>query len=92
MLSPLASITLVRTVSFSVYQRAKYTYDAWMTRVSGHSPLAIANTRGARPNLNTMACFFTAGATAGAVITFIACTRTPRTNGNSCFESSSDNR
>lgn len=72
-LSPLASITLVRTVSFSVYQRAKYTYDAWMTRVSGSSPLAIANTRGARPNLNTMSCFFTAGATAGAVITFIAC-------------------
>ncbi|KAK7732888.1 hypothetical protein SLS57_000831 [Botryosphaeria dothidea] len=60
-------------VSFSVYQRAKYTYDAWMTRVSGSSPLAIANTRGARPNLNTMSCFFTAGATAGAVITFIAC-------------------
>ncbi|KAK7532397.1 mitochondrial carrier domain-containing protein [Phyllosticta citribraziliensis] len=72
-ISPLASITLVRTVSFSVYQRAKYTYDEWMKRATGSSPLAIANSTGAMPNIATMSCFGAAGATAGAVITFIAC-------------------
>ncbi|KAF2142424.1 uncharacterized protein K452DRAFT_226779 [Aplosporella prunicola CBS 121167] len=72
-LSPLASITFVRTVSFSVYQRAKYTYDDWIRKGFGYSPLDIANAPGAKPNLITMSCFGAAGATAGAVITFIAC-------------------
>ncbi|KAF2085869.1 mitochondrial carrier [Saccharata proteae CBS 121410] len=72
-LSPLASITLVRTVSFSIYQRAKYAYDDFYYRTTGHSPLAIANTTGAMPTFATMSCFGTAGAVAGGFITFIAC-------------------
>ncbi|EON62868.1 hypothetical protein W97_02093 [Coniosporium apollinis CBS 100218] len=71
--SPLASITLVRTVSFSIYQKAKYTYDGWIRRATGSSPLVIANTKDALPTLGTVTCFGAAGATAGAVITFIAC-------------------
>ncbi|KAF2759486.1 mitochondrial carrier [Pseudovirgaria hyperparasitica] len=71
--SPLASITLVRTVSFSIYQKAKYTYDSWIFRSTGQSPLVVANTKNAMPTLATMACFGAAGATAGCVISFIAC-------------------
>ncbi|KAF2461611.1 mitochondrial carrier domain-containing protein [Lineolata rhizophorae] len=71
--SPLASITLVRTASFSIYQKAKYTYDDWIHRATGHSPLVIANTRDALPNLFTVGCFGAAGATSGALITAIAC-------------------
>jgi solute carrier family 25 carnitine/acylcarnitine transporter 20/29 len=71
--SPLASITLVRTVSFSIYQRSKYAIDDWMYQATGSSPLVIANTKGALPTLSTMTCFGLAGATAGATITAIAC-------------------
>jgi len=71
--SPLASITLVRTVSFSIYQRSKYALDSWIDRATGSSPLRIANTKGATPTLSTVTCFGLAGATAGAVITTIAC-------------------
>ena len=72
-LSPLASITLVRTISFSIYQKAKYKIDDWMQRTTGTSPLMTANTKGAWPTLSTITCFGVAGATAGAAITFIAC-------------------
>lgn len=72
--SPLLSITLVRTVSFSIYQRSKYAIDDWIYQATGSSPLVIANTKGAYPTLSTVACFGLAGAGAGAVITAIACT------------------
>ncbi|KAF2635874.1 mitochondrial carrier [Massarina eburnea CBS 473.64] len=71
--SPLASITLVRTVSFSIYQKSKYTLDSWIYQATGSSPLVIANTKDALPTLSTIACFGLSGATAGAVITTIAC-------------------
>ena len=72
-LAPLASITLVRTVSFSIYQRAKYTLDDWIYKQTGTSPLKVANTQGALPNLSTVACFSVAGAVSGAAVTAIAC-------------------
>ncbi|KAF1955461.1 mitochondrial carrier [Byssothecium circinans] len=71
--SPLASITLVRTVSFSIYQKSKYTLDDWIYKTTGSSPLVIANTKDALPTISTIACFGLSGATAGAVITTIAC-------------------
>ncbi|KAF2117757.1 mitochondrial carrier domain-containing protein [Lophiotrema nucula] len=71
--SPLASITLVRTVSFSIYQKSKYALDDWIYQATGTSPLVTANTRDAWPNLSTISCFGLAGATAGAAITAIAC-------------------
>lgn len=78
--SPLLSITLVRTVSFSIYQRSKYAIDDWIYQATGSSPLVIANTKGAYPTLSTVACFGLAGAGAGASITAIACTNTYKYN------------
>ncbi|KAI0878484.1 mitochondrial carrier protein [Hypoxylon argillaceum] len=71
--APLASVTLVRTVSFSIYQRSKYVYSDWMARNLGFCPLEHVNKNGAYPNLGTIACFGAAGATAGSGITLIAC-------------------
>ncbi|KAI1165487.1 mitochondrial carrier protein [Nemania serpens] len=71
--APLASVTLVRTVSFSIYQRSKYVYSDWMARNVGFCPLEHVNKTGAYPNLGTIACFGAAGATAGSGITLIAC-------------------
>ncbi|KAL7623888.1 hypothetical protein AAE478_005444 [Parahypoxylon ruwenzoriense] len=71
--APLASVTLVRTISFSIYQRSKYVYSDWMKKHIGFCPLEHVNKNGAYPNLGTIACFGAAGATAGSGITFIAC-------------------
>ncbi|KAI1800952.1 mitochondrial carrier domain-containing protein [Daldinia bambusicola] len=71
--APLASVTLVRTISFSIYQRSKYVYSDWMKKHLGFCPLEHVNKNGAYPNLGTIACFGAAGATAGSGITFIAC-------------------
>lgn len=71
--APLASVTLVRTISFSVYQRSKYTYGAWIKRNFDFDPLLHINTPGTYPTLSTLACFGAAGATAGSFITLIAC-------------------
>ncbi|KAF2002728.1 mitochondrial carrier [Amniculicola lignicola CBS 123094] len=71
--SPLASITLVRTVSFSIYQKSKYAIDDSIYRLTGSSPLVIANTKDAWPTFSTVACFGLSGAIAGAAITAIAC-------------------
>ncbi|KAI9794832.1 MAG: hypothetical protein M1816_002960 [Peltula sp. TS41687] len=71
--APLFSITLVRTVSFSIYQKTKYLYSSWLEKVTGSSPLATSKSPGSYPTLSTIACFGAAGATAGAAITSIAC-------------------
>lgn len=71
--APLASITLVRTVSFSIYQRSKYVYSAWLKRNFDIDVLGHVNTKGTYPNLISVACFGAAGATAGSCITLIAC-------------------
>lgn len=69
----MASITLVRTVSFSIYQRAKYSYSAWVKRNFDFDIIAHVNRGGTYPNLYSIACFGAAGATAGSAITFLAC-------------------
>ncbi|PQE17759.1 mitochondrial carrier protein [Rutstroemia sp. NJR-2017a BVV2] len=71
--APLASVTLVRTISFSVYQRSKYSYAAWFERNFGIDPLVHVNTAGTYPTFSTIACFGAAGATAGSFITLVAC-------------------
>lgn len=70
---PMISVTVVRTISFSLYQRAKYAADSGITRMTGKSPLAMANAPNSYPNLYTLACFSSAGAVAGAFITTISC-------------------
>ncbi|THW55387.1 hypothetical protein D6C98_06443 [Aureobasidium pullulans] len=71
--TPMASVTLVRTISFGLYQRSKHAIDRYMTQMTGQSPLDLANQKGQYPTLSTIACFSSAGATAGAAITFISC-------------------
>ncbi|KAL9046446.1 MAG: hypothetical protein Q9214_000720 [Letrouitia sp. 1 TL-2023] len=72
-LAPLASITLVRTVSFSIYQKAKYSYSAAIGQATGEEPLITVNRPGSIPTFGTIACFGTAGATAGGIVAAIAC-------------------
>ena len=74
MLAPLISVTIVRTFSFSVYQKAKYKTSAFIGQVTGQDePLVVVNKPGSVPDLGTVACFGIAGATAGAISTFVAC-------------------
>lgn len=72
-LPPMISVTVVRTISFSLYQRAKYAADKSITKLTGKSPLALANAPNSYPNLYTLSCFGSAGAVAGAFITTISC-------------------
>lgn len=67
------SITLVRTVSFSIYQRAKYTCDELIYKATGKSPLVTVNTFGAQPDWTTVLCFGASGVIAGGAIVPIAC-------------------
>ncbi|KAK0263279.1 hypothetical protein LTR91_000836 [Friedmanniomyces endolithicus] len=70
---PMISVTTVRTISFSIYQKTKYFLDRSITKLTGQSPLVIANAPGSYPNLYTFACFGGAGAVSGAVITTLSC-------------------
>ena len=73
-LAPLVSVTAVRTVSFSVYQKAKYKASSFIGTVTGkEEPLLVVNKPGSVPDLSTVTCFGMAGAAAGAASTFIAC-------------------
>ncbi|KAK4038704.1 mitochondrial carrier domain-containing protein [Parachaetomium inaequale] len=71
--APMASITLVRTVSFSIYQRSKYVYCDWVKRNFAVDVMAHVSSSGSYPNLWSVATFGAAGATAGSCITVIAC-------------------
>ncbi|KAL9035818.1 MAG: hypothetical protein Q9180_004645 [Flavoplaca navasiana] len=71
--APMASVTLVRTISFSIYQKAKYSYSAAIGQVTGEEPLVTVNRPGSIPTPGTVVCFGAAGATAGAIAAFIAC-------------------
>jgi len=67
------SITLVRTVSFTIYRRAKHAYADWIKRDLGFDVIGHVNKQGTYPNLYTVLCCGAAGATAGSAITFLAC-------------------
>jgi hypothetical protein len=71
--APMASITLVRTVSFSIYQRSKYVYCDWVKRNFEVDVMGHVSSRGSYPNWWSVATFGAAGATAGSCITVIAC-------------------
>lgn len=71
--APMASITLVRTVSFSIYQSSKYRYSDWVKKNFGVDVMGHVSTPGSYPNFWTVATFGAAGATAGSCITLIAC-------------------
>ena len=67
------SVTLVRTVSFSMYQRAKRTYCNYLKKHVGVDVMGHVNSKGSYPSLWSVATFGAAGATAGSCITLIAC-------------------
>jgi hypothetical protein len=71
--APMASITLVRTISFSIYQRSKYVYCDWVKRNFGVDVMKHVSSTGSYPNGWSVATFGAAGATAGSCITVIAC-------------------
>lgn len=73
-LAPVASVTLVRTLSFSIYQNAKYKCSAAIGRATGDDePLVVVNRPGSTPTPQTIACFAAAGATAGFFVSLVAC-------------------
>lgn len=66
----------MRTISFSIYQKAKYKFSAAIGKATGgEEPLVIVNTPGSMPTLGTVACFAAAGGLTGGLITVIACER-----------------
>lgn len=74
-MAPLGSITLVRTANFKVYQKAKYSFSAAIGKATGtEEPLVTVNRPGSIPTPATLLCFGSAGALAGCLTTFIACT------------------
>lgn len=72
-LPPLASITIVRVINFTVYQRAKHAFSDAVERVTGVSPLVSYNTPGSMPTLSTVSCFMFSGMIAGLAATPLAC-------------------
>lgn len=69
-LAPLASVTLVRTVSFSIYSKSKNTYSSFLQSMLG--PKAISPPNDVFRPFNPV-YWFLSGATAGGAITVIAC-------------------
>lgn len=61
-------------ISFEIYQKAKYKYSTAIGQATGSDePLVVVNRPGSTPTLGTVTCFAAAGATAGGIITLIAC-------------------
>ncbi|PWW78733.1 mitochondrial carrier [Tuber magnatum] len=69
-LAPLASVTLVRTVSFSIYSKSKVTLSGILQPVFGKNAISPPNT--SYKPLNPL-YWFMSGAVAGGAITVIAC-------------------
>ncbi|KIW72932.1 hypothetical protein PV04_01091 [Phialophora macrospora] len=65
--NPLISITMSRALGFSIYRKAKYTFDGWIEAATGRSPLQHVNKPGTYPDIYTMTCFTGAGMVSGAV-------------------------
>lgn len=66
-LPPLVSITFSRALGFSIYRKAKYTFDSWIEKATGTSPLQHVNKPGTYPTIYTLACFTGAGMVSGGV-------------------------
>ncbi|KAL2426038.1 hypothetical protein ABEF95_009143 [Exophiala dermatitidis] len=67
-LTPLVSITVSRALGFSIYRKAKYTFDSWIESTTGQSPLQHVNKPGTYPNLATVTCFTGAGMVSGGIV------------------------
>ena len=58
---------MTRALGFSIYRKAKYTFDGWIEGATGRSPLQHVNKPGTYPDIYTMTCFTGAGMVSGAV-------------------------
>lgn len=72
-LPPLASVTAVRVLNFSTYNRAKHEISDFVESITGKSPLDIYNRPGSTPTVTTLLTFITAGMIAGLVTAPLAC-------------------
>ena len=74
-LAPLASVTLVRTVSFSIYTHSNGFYGDLLQKVFGPNAVTAhgAEDSGSLPKPGDAVRWAMSGATAGAAITAIAC-------------------
>ena len=64
----------MRTTSFTIYQKAKYSFSAAIGRATGgDEPLVVVNKPGSTPSSATIACFAAAGCTAGSLTVFLSC-------------------
>lgn len=65
---------MVRTTTFSIYQKAKYSYSAAIRKATGgEDPLVIVNKPGSTPTYATVGCFAAAGLTAGSLSVLMSC-------------------
>ncbi len=63
----MVSITTSRALGFSIYRKAKYTFDAWIEAATGTSPLQHVNKPGTYPTIYTWTCFTGAGMVSGGI-------------------------
>jgi solute carrier family 25 carnitine/acylcarnitine transporter 20/29 len=71
---PTLTITASRTTSFTIYQKAKYSFSAAIGRATGGAePLVIVNKPGSTPTPATIVCFAAAGCTAGSLTGLFSC-------------------
>ncbi|QDS76549.1 hypothetical protein FKW77_006362 [Venturia effusa] len=73
MMTPLVTASATRMISMHYYQSSKYWMDERLEKRTGESPLTRCNDITKSPNWNTIACFTSAGAFAGAMGTLVAC-------------------
>jgi hypothetical protein len=72
-LPPLASVTVVRVVNFTVYNAFKDIISDNVERITGSNPLDHYKQPGSTPTLTGVLTFTTAGLVAGLVASPIAC-------------------
>lgn len=71
---PTLTITASRTTSFTIYQKAKYSFSAAIGRATGGAePLVTVNKPGSTPTPATIVCFAAAGCTAGSLTGLFSC-------------------
>ncbi|KMU72298.1 hypothetical protein CISG_02947 [Coccidioides immitis RMSCC 3703] len=72
-LPPLASVTIVRVINFTVYQKVKHMVSDTIEQATGTSPLVYYNTPGSVPTLATLTTFTIGGMAAGLAAAPLAC-------------------
>jgi hypothetical protein len=72
-MSPMITITVARTLSFSVYTHSKHALSSWIKASTGFSVYDHVHTKGTYPNFYTTGCFAVSGIFSGAALSVFAC-------------------